>query len=62
MHVCGIVCMYAENLWVRVCAFLGACMRKRLGAKYADVGCKSIEQLGACLTVLGLPDYGPLPA
>ena len=42
---------------------LGACMRKRLGAKYADVGCKYAETLGmrllgasfirlkACLTV-----------
>ena len=44
---------------------LGACMRKRLGAKYAvvcmymetfgcmyaDVGCKSMERLGACLKV-----------
>ena len=49
---------------------LGACMRKRLGAKdaevgiymetlgcmYADFGCKSMERLGACLTVGSLPD------
>ena len=41
---------------------LGACMWKQLGAKYADVGCKSMERLGACLTVLALPDNGPLPA
>ena len=41
---------------------LGACMRKRLGAKYADVGCKSMERLGACLTVFALPDNGPLLA
>ena len=44
---------------------LGACMRKRLGAKYVDVGCKSMEPLGACLTVCAvgsLPDYGPLLA
>ena len=33
-----------------------ACMRKRLGAKYADVGRKSMERLGACLTVGSLPD------
>ena len=52
-------------------------MRKGLGAKYADVGCiyletfgcivgvfgcKSMEQLGACLTVFALPDNGPLLA
>ena len=50
---------------------LGACMWKRLGAQYAEVGCKyaetfgcmyavvgckSMERLGACLTVGSLPD------
>ena len=39
--------MYAE---------LNACMRKRLGAMYAVVGCMSITRLGACLTVGSLPD------
>ena len=65
--------MYAETLGCMYADFgcmciklLGACMRKRLGAKYAvvgciyaetlgckyaDVGCKSMERLGACLTV-----------
>ncbi len=46
MHVCG-------NVWVHVCGFwvqsiwkrLGACMRL-LGAKYAVVGCKSMETFG----------------
>ena len=58
-YVCGIKCMYAETLGCKYADFgcmLGACMRKRLGAKYADVGCKSMERLGACLTVFALPD------
>ena len=70
--------MYAATFGCKICAFsvqslslLGACMRKRLGAKYAVVGCKSMDtfgcmsmpfgcmsmaRLGACLTVGSLPD------
>ena len=43
-------CMYADFGCMSI-KLLGACMRKRLGAKYAVVGCKSMERLGACLTV-----------
>ena len=32
---------------------LGACMRKRLGAKYADVGCKSAETFGCMYAEVG---------
>ena len=33
---------------------LGACMRKRLGAKYADIGGSSLrKRLGACMRLLG---------
>ena len=32
---------------------LGACMRKRLGAKYADVGCKYAETFGCMYVVVG---------
>ena len=32
-------CMYAD-FWCMSIKRLGACMRKRLGAKYAVVGCK----------------------
>ena len=61
MHVCG----YS---WVQSMRLLGACMRKRLGAKYAEVGCKSMDtfgcmsmpfgcmsmdRLGACMRLLG---------
>ena len=53
-------CKYADFGCMSI-KHLGACMRKCLGAKYADVGCKSME-LGACLTVLALPDSGPLLA
>ena len=46
-YVCGIKCMYAETFGCMYADFgcmsikrLGACMRKRLGAKYAVVGGK----------------------
>ena len=52
--------MYAETLGCM--RILGACMRKRLGAKCADVWCKSMERLAACLTVGSLADYCPLLA
>ena len=39
VHVCG-------NVWVQSIRMLGACMRLRLGTKYADVGCKSAETFG----------------
>ena len=39
MHVCGnFGCMHADFGCISI-KHLGACMRKRLGAKYADVGC-----------------------
>ena len=53
--------MYAE---------LNACMRKllcacmyaeTLGCMYADFGCKSMERLGACLTVFACLTVGSLP-
>ena len=47
MHAREIKCMYAETPGCMYADFgcmsiklLGACMRKRLGAKYAVVGCK----------------------
>ena len=43
-------CMYVDFGCMSI-KIVGACMRKRLGAKYAVVGCKSMERLGACLTV-----------
>ena len=64
VHVCG-------YFWVQSLFLLGACMRKRLGAKYAVVGCKvygdvwvqsicllgaSLIRLIACLIVGSLPD------
>ena len=63
IFVCGCWVHVYGNGWVHVCGCLGTCMRK-LGAKYAEtfgcmyavVGCKSMEQLGACLTVGSLPD------
>ena len=55
--------MYAETLGCMYADFgCMYCMRKRLGAKYADVGRKSMERLGAFLTVFALPDNGPLLA
>ena len=63
MHVCGIKCMYAETLGCMYADF-GCMYAERLGATYAVVGCmymetfgcKSMERLGACLTVGSLPD------
>ena len=57
MHVCG-------YFWVQSLCLLGACMRLRLGAKYADVGCKSAATFGCMYaevgckfhTAEGLPD------
>ena len=69
MHVCG-------NFWVHVCGnslcacrrILCACLLRRLGAKYAvvgciymetfgcmyaDFGCKLMERVGACMRLLG---------
>jgi len=37
---------------------LGACMRKRLCAKYAVVGWESMERSGACLTVFACLTVG----
>ena len=63
-------CMYADIGCMSI-KRLGACMRKRLGAKYADAGCKvygdvwlqsicllgaSLIRLKACLIVGSLPD------
>ena len=48
MHVFGFECMYAETP--------GCMYAETLGCKYAVVGCKSMERLGACLTVGSLPD------
>ena len=60
MHVCGNYWVHVcGNAWVQSMRLLGACMRKRLGAKYADVGCKSMERLGACLTVGSLGPGAP---
>ena len=52
--------MYSESVWVHVCGIwvqsmrkrLGACMRL-LGAKYAVVGCKSMETFGCMYAVVG---------
>ena len=46
--------LLGASMWI-----LGACMGKQLGAKYADVGCKSMERLGACLTVGSLGPGAP---
>ena len=56
--------MYAETFGCKVCAFwvhvYGAvgCMYAVVGCMYVEtfVGCKSMERLGACLTVGSLPD------
>ena len=45
VHVCGI---WVQSIWKR----LGACMRL-LGAKYAVVGCKSMETFGCMYAVVG---------
>ena len=37
--------------WVQSMRKLGAKYAETLGCKYAVVGCKSMERLGACLTV-----------
>ena len=57
MYAETLVCMNAEFVCMSI-KHLGACMRKRLGAKYADVGCKSMERLGACLTVFACLTVG----
>ena len=74
----SVYCVYTRNLGANLWLLLGAksmpfgCMSMaRLGAKYAEVGCKSMDtfgcmsmpfgcmsmdRLGACLTVGSLPD------
>ena len=37
-------------------AVVGCMYMETFGCMYADVGCKSMERLGACLTVGSLPD------
>ena len=49
--------MYADFGWMSI-KLLGACMRKRLCAKYAVVGWKSMERLDACLTVFACLTVG----
>ena len=43
-------CMYAKTVGCKVCGCWVQSVRL-LVAKYAIVGCKSMERLGACLTV-----------
>ena len=49
--------MYADFGWMSI-KLLGACMRKRLCAKYAVVGWESMERSGACLTVFACLTVG----
>ena len=50
-------CMYAERLGAKyavvgcIYAVVGCMYAETLGCMYAVVGCKSMERLGACLTV-----------
>ena len=46
MHVCG-------NVWVHVCGFWVQSIWKRLGAKYADVGCMYAATFGCMYAVVG---------
>ena len=52
---------YTCNFWVHVCGYfwvqrmrlLGACMRLRLGAKYAPFGCMYAATFGCMYAVVG---------
>ena len=48
-------CMYADFGCMSI-KHLGACMRKRLGAKYVVVGCLYMETFGCMPDCLCLPD------
>ena len=51
MHVCGNFWVHACGIfWVHVCG-CWVHVYKTVGCTYADVGCKSMERLGVCLTV-----------
>ena len=50
-------CMYADFGCMSI-KRLGACMRKRLGAKYADVGCKPAATFGCKVCGCWVQVYG----
>ena len=58
VHVCGYFWVHVCAFWVHVYGAVG-CMYALVGCMYAETlgvhvcgfGCKSMEQLGACLTV-----------
>ena len=74
VHVCGngwvqsmrllaasiwkLVCVHVCGFWVHVCGNGWVQSMRLLGAKYAVVGCKSMERLGACLTVFACLTVG----
>ena len=54
-------CMYAD-FWCMSIKLLGACMRKRFGAKYAVVGCKSMDTFGCMYAAFGCMSMARLGA